>query len=146
MLRLRQVCLVARELAPVEAALCDVFDLKVCHRDPAVSAYGLENILLPIGDNFLEVVAPLRVGTAAGRYLDRRGGDDGYIVILQCDDPWERRRRMAALGVRIVNTIEGDDFLGPQLHPVDTGSTMLEVDWNRGGIAPDGPWHPVGAH
>ncbi len=58
MLRLRQVCLVARELAPVEAALCDVFDLKVCHRDPAVGAYGLENILLPIGDNFLEIVPP----------------------------------------------------------------------------------------
>jgi len=36
---------------------------------------GLHNFLMPVGSNFLEVVAPSREGTAGGRYLDRRGGD-----------------------------------------------------------------------
>ena len=40
--------------------------------------FGLENTLMPVGRNFLEVVAPIQEGTAAGRYLDRRGGNGGY--------------------------------------------------------------------
>ena len=34
--RLRQICLVAQDLDPVVAELCDVFDVAVCHRDPEV--------------------------------------------------------------------------------------------------------------
>ena len=77
MLRLRQICLVASELdAPVED-LKAVFGIETCHHDPAVEKYGLTNALLPVGSNFLEVVAPFRNETAAGRYIDRRGGDGG---------------------------------------------------------------------
>ena len=85
-LRMRQICLVARELAPVVDEFRAALGLEVCHRDPGVGKYGLENALFPIGHNFLEVVAPVREGTTAGRYLDRRGGDGGYMVITQCDD------------------------------------------------------------
>ncbi|MBT7756607.1 MAG: hypothetical protein HN732_04725, partial [Rhodospirillaceae bacterium] len=69
MLRLRQICLVAHELAPAVDDLCEVLGLATCHHDPAVGAYGLENALLPVGTNFLEVVAPTESGTAGGRYL-----------------------------------------------------------------------------
>ena len=68
-LRMRQICLVARELAPVVEVFHDVFGLDVCHRDPGVGKYGLENALFAIGNGFLEVVAPVRDGTTAGRYL-----------------------------------------------------------------------------
>src|SRR5215813_11402573 len=71
-LRMRQICLVARQLAPVVDAFREVFGLEVCYRDPGVGKYGLENALFPIGDGFLEVVAPVRDGTTAGRFLDRR--------------------------------------------------------------------------
>jgi Glyoxalase-like domain len=99
-LRLRQVALVARSLAPIVEEIRDVLGLEVAFRDPSVASFGLENALFPIGDQFLEVVSPIRQGTAAGRYLDRRGGDGGYMVILQCDDPAERERRAVALGIR----------------------------------------------
>lgn len=143
MLRLRQICLVAHHLAPAVEDLKSVLGLETCFHDPAVEAYGLENALLPIGRNFLEVVAPVREDTAAGRYLQRRGGDGGYIVILQCDDAERRRERYAELGVRIANSLDYGDFLGTQLHPKDTGGCMLEVD-RQAGDAPDGPWHPAG--
>ena len=94
-LRMRQICLVARHLAPVVDEFRAVLGLEVCHRDAGVGKYGLENALFPIGHKFLEVVAPLREGTTAGRYLDRRGGDGGYMVITQCDDHAPRRRRVA---------------------------------------------------
>ena len=71
-LRLRQIALVAGQLAPVEAALTAVFGIKVAFRDPGVSHFGLENALFPIGNTLLEVVAPIREHTAGGRYLERR--------------------------------------------------------------------------
>ena len=143
MLRLRQICLVARELRPAIDDLKAVLGLEECFHDPAVAKYGLENALLPIGRNFLEVVAPVEDGTAAGRYLDRRSGDGGYIVILQCDDAERRRAHYAGLGVRIANSLDYGDFLGTQLHPRDTGGSMLEVDRQAGDVV-DGAWHPAG--
>ena len=85
-LRLRQICLVARDIEQVTQAFQTIFGLEVCHIDPNVGKYGLENRLLPIGNQILEIVAPTQPDTAAGRYLERRGGDGGYMVITQCDD------------------------------------------------------------
>ncbi len=144
MLRLRQICLVASELEPAVADLEAVFGIATCFHDPGVEKFGLVNALLPIGNNFLEVVAPFRDGTAAGRYIERRGGDGGYIVILQCDDIPERLARCEKLGVRIVNHMDYGTYEGLQLHPRDTGGSMLETSWSAGNGAPDGPWHPAG--
>ena len=102
-LRLRQIALVAEKLAPVEEELTDVLGIEVCFRDPGVGHFGLENALFPVGNQLLEVVAPVRENTAGGRYLERRKGDGGYMVITQCNDHAPRRARFEALGVRIVN-------------------------------------------
>lgn len=147
-LRLRQLALVAARLAPAEEALADVFGLTACHRDPAVAEFGLENVLFPLGNQFLEIVAPRRPGTAAGRYLERRGGDGGYMVITQCKDHARFRARAARLGVRIAHEFRLDAFTNMQLHPRDTGGSFLEIDeqLGDGAEAPDGPWAPAGSH
>ncbi|MFN3233697.1 MAG: VOC family protein [Alphaproteobacteria bacterium] len=142
--RLRQLALVTEKLAPVEAALTQIFGLQVAHRDPGVEKFGLENIVVPVGNQFIEVVAPTRDDTTAGRYLDRRGGDGGYMVILQCTDPAGRDDRADALGIRTVYSIDRDDYDGLQLHPRDTGGTFLEIDCTDGFNQPDGPWYPAG--
>lgn len=142
-LRMRQICLVARELAPVVETFRDVFGLEVCHRDPGVGKYGLENALFPIGNGFLEVVAPVRDGTTAGRYLERRGGDGGYMVITQCADLAPRRQRCEAVGVRVANEIRYPDYQELQLHPRDVGAAMLSFSRQEGGEPADGPWHPA---
>jgi hypothetical protein len=142
-LRMRQICLVARHLAPVVEEFRAVLGLEVCHRDPGVGKYGLENALFPIGHNFLEVVAPVREGTTAGRFLDRRGGDGGYMVITQCEDLAPRRKRCAAVGVRIANEIGHPEYRELQLHPRDVGAAMLSFGWQPGARDPGGPWHPA---
>ena len=143
-LRLRQICLVARELAPVVDQLTHIFSLEVCYVDPGVGVFGLENSLLTVGNQFLEVVVPTEAGTAAGRYLERRDGDGGYMVITQCGDRDARDRRIAALDVPIAHEMDYGDFQGLQLHPKFTGGAFFEIDWNAGGEDPDGPWHPAG--
>jgi len=143
-LRLRQICLMAGALEPAVTDLAEVLGLAVCYRDPNVARYGLVNALLPVGDAFLEVVAPTEPGTAAGRYLERRRGDGGYMVIIDCDDIERRRRHMATIGVRIANPLTYADYVGLQLHPRDTGGAMLELNHTPGGEALDGPYHPAG--
>ena len=145
-LRLRQICLVAADIEAVTGQLERVFDLCVGHIDPAVGRWGLENRLLPIGNQLLEVVSPVQRGTAAGRYLDKRGGDGGYMVITQCDDVALRRARVDALGVRVANALQHDDYNGMQLHPRDTGGAFFEIDQQLTDNAPDGDWHPAGPH
>ena len=39
--------------------LCGVFGIKPCFVDEGVGVFGLENVLMPVGWNFLEVVAPV---------------------------------------------------------------------------------------
>jgi len=145
-LRLRQIALVAQELAPVEKDLIDVLGVEVCFRDPGVGHFGLENALFPIGNQLLEVVAPIQENTAGGRYLERRGGDGGYMVITQCDDHAPRRARVEALGVRVVNQFETGEFRNMQMHPKDTGGSFFEIDEQLGADAHDvgGPWEPAG--
>ncbi|MCC7364129.1 MAG: hypothetical protein IT303_07125 [Dehalococcoidia bacterium] len=145
-LRLRQVALVANQLEPVLDDLRAVLGLEVCYRDPGVGKFGLENALLPIGNTILEVVAPIQEDTAGGRYLERRGGDGGYMVITQCDEHAPRRARVKDLGIRIVNEYDGHEFTNMQLHPKDTGGSFFEIDEQKGPGAhlPDGPWEPAG--
>ncbi len=145
-LRLRQIALVAEKLAPVEKDLCDVLGIAVCYRDPGVAHFGLENALMPIGNQLLEVVAPIQENTAGGRYLQRRGGDGGYMVITQCDDHMPRRTRVDELGVRIAYKFDREDYRCMQLHPKDTGATFFEIDEQLGEGAhdADGPWEPAG--
>lgn len=145
-LRLRQIALVAEKLQPAEQELTDVLGIDVCYRDPAVAQFGLENALMPIGNQLLEVVAPTREDTAAGRYLQRRGGAGGYMVITQCDEHRPRRKRVQDLNVRVVNQFETHEFRNMQLHPKDTGGSFFEIDEQLGpnAHAIDGPWEPAG--
>lgn len=143
-LRLRQVALVTADLDPVVEALHAQLGLEVAHRDPAVAAFGLVNAVLPIGNQFLEVVSPTRDGTAAGRQLDRMGGDGGYMVICQTDDQSGYRERADSLGVRTAFEFEDDGYQGWQLHPGDTGGSFLEIDVQPPGG--DDPWMPAGRH
>lgn len=147
-MRLRQIAVVAADLEAVLEQLCTVFGVELCHRDPKIAQFGLHNALVPIGNQFLEVVSPLAgsTGTAGERFLQRRG-DGGYMVICQTDDFDTMRRRVDALGVRLVHAFEvPGDIIDMQLHPKDTGGTLFEVDQilAPGGDALDGPWRYAG--
>ena len=145
-IQLRQICLVAAKLAPVIDDLTDILGINPCHIDPGVGQWGLENTLLPIGRNFLEVVAPVTDGTAAGRYLDRRGGDGGYMVITQGEnrETYDTvRLRAPERGVRVAFERSRDTSGLCQLHPRDMIACFYEIEWNEANDF-NGLWHPAG--
>lgn len=140
-MHIRQIALAARKLDPAVAALTDLFDLDASYKDPGVGQFGLENVVMPVGDTFLEVVSPVRADTTAGRYLERRG-DSGYMVIFETPSLAEDRLRVDALGARVVWEIALEDISTIHLHPKDTGGAILSLDQPK----PAGAWRWGGPH
>ncbi len=122
------MALVVRDLAAVEAEVARALGVEACVRDHGVESFGLNNVLFPVGECLVELVSPFRGGTTAGRYLDRRGGDAGYMVLFQVDDLDGVRRRVEELGVRIVLEAVETGIVGLHLHPLDMGGAIVSVD------------------
>ncbi len=127
--RLRQVALVAHDCDDVAGELRRAFGWSEPFHDPGVAQFGLTNAVFAAGDTFVEVVAPARPDTTAGRYLQRRGGDGGYMAIFQVPDLDTARGRLADLGVRVVWTANLPDIAATHLHPGDVPGAIVSVDW-----------------
>jgi len=128
MMRLRQVALIARDLQTTVDDIRRLLELGEPFHDPGVGVFGLHNAVLPVGDTFLEIVSPLRDDCSGARYLERRGGDGGYMVIVQTDDLAGARQRIEAARARIVFEHALDDIATIHLHPRDTGGCLLSID------------------
>ncbi len=143
---LRQICLAAGDLGKTVADLSRLFGLHVAHEDPAVGEFGLENRLLRLDHQFLEVVAPVAEDAPVRRFLKRRGGDGGYMIILQvvgADAYAGIRARAAAMGVRTAFEAGGEGWKLTQFHPGDTGGSFLDIEWDMA-EDPTGPWFAAG--
>lgn len=138
--RLRQVALVAHDCGLVAGQLRDAFGWDEPYHDPGVGRFGLTNAVFAAGDTFVEVVAPVQAGTTAGRYLERRGGDGGYMAIFQLPDLAAARARLPGLGVRVVWTADLPDIAGTHLHPKDVPGAIVSLDWAE----PAGSWRWAG--
>lgn len=143
-MRLRQICLVAPQLAPVISDIAEIMGLAVCYHDGNVAKYGLENALLPVDTILLEVVAPLKDGTTAGRFIEKTNGCGGYMAIFCCNDPDERGRNANALGVRTANVIDHAPYHGVQLHPRDCRAAFIEFNHTEGSDDILGVYPPAG--
>lgn len=127
--RLRQVALAAADCAGTARQLQEAFGWGQPFHDPGVGRFGLTNAVFAAGDTFVEVVTPVQSDTAAGRYLESRGGDSGYMAIFQMPDLALARRRVAGAGVRVVWSADLPDIAGTHLHPKDVPGAIVSLDW-----------------
>lgn len=128
MLRIRQAVLVARDLDTVVGALRAKLPLGDPFHDPEVAQFGVRNAVMPLGDTFVEVISPVEEGTAAGRHLERLGGDGGYMVMFQVDDIAAARARIDRLRLRVVYELDRDGDTDIHLHPADVPGAIVAVD------------------
>lgn len=160
-IRLRQICMVVDRLEPVLDRLIAVLGLTVCHGKGDLSAYGvayheppafqaaffakhgITGALLPVGDTFLELIAPLRSDVPAARYLERRG-PGGYMVITEVESTEPFKRRAAALDARIAGAADYPTYDEIQIDPRDLGGAILSFAMQREGRPFDGGWFPAG--
>ena len=129
-LRLRQAVVAASDRDSVVAQWREELGVGAPFHDPGVGDFGLCNSVLPVGDGFLEVVTPLvpGAGSAAERFMQRHGGDCGYMVILQVAEMDEARAHVAGLGIRSVLDIDFDDIRCTHVHPADIGGAIVSFD------------------
>ena len=131
-MRIRQLVLVSENRDDVVEDLCNLFKIEVAFYDPGIIHFGLENAVIPVGDTFLEVVSPVKEETTAGRYLERRKGNGGYMVIVQTDDLTSEKARVEGEGINIVwnanREEEGIHAQAIHLHPRDVGGAILSID------------------
>lgn len=129
-LRLRQAVVAASDRDGVVARWTAELGLGTPFHDPGVGEFGLCNSVVPVGDGFLEVVTPLApgAGSAAERFMQRLGGDCGYMAILQVADMDEARAHVAGLGIRSVLDIDLDDIRCTHVHPADIGGAIVSFD------------------
>ena len=138
-MRIRQIVFAAAGLQAGAARLGALLGMDPPYRDPGVAEFGLDNAVFVFGDQFIEIVAPARAGTTAGRLLQRRG-DCGYMLILQTGDFERELARFERLGVRRVWAKDLDDIRATHLHPKDIGGAIVSIDqptppasWRWGG-------------
>jgi hypothetical protein len=138
--RLRQAVLAARDLDAVAGQLRRSLGLGEPYADPAVAHFGLRNAVFALGDTFLEVVSPIRPSTSAGRLLERRGGDCGYMLMFQVEDLAAARERARAEGVREVFEVSIEEMAEVHLHPADMRAAIVSLSqpsppesWRWGG-------------
>jgi catechol 2,3-dioxygenase-like lactoylglutathione lyase family enzyme len=146
-LRLRQMALVVKDIEKIVGQFEAVFGLEVGYEEEAMppGPIGMQNRLLPIGTQFIELVSPVRPEVTGQRYLERRGGDGGYMVICQTTDRARRDELVKKFGVRLVGGRDDTAYSFIQYHPKDTGGSFLEVDWHEGADDPVPPWsHAAG--
>lgn len=160
-IRLRQICLAVDRLEPAIDRLIDLLQLQVCHGKGDLSRYGvpyhapppyqaaffakhgITGALLPIGDTFLELIAPLKDDSAVARYLQRRG-PGGYMVINEVASTQPYLERAAQQGVRIAGSADYPTYHEVQLDPRDVGGAILSFSMQREGHPFDGGWFPAG--
>jgi hypothetical protein len=138
--RLRQVAIVARDGAAVSGELRETFGWPDPFHDVGVGQFGLTNSVFEAGDTFIEVVSPAQPDSSAGRYLERRGCDGGYMAIFQVPDLDEARRRVNKIGVRVVWSVDLPDMATSHLHPKDVPGAIVSLDW----ADPDDSWRWAG--
>jgi hypothetical protein len=127
-MRVRQIALVAEQLEPARAQFFKLLGLTDDFADAGVAEFGLENSVMSIGDTFLEIVAPTQPGTTAGRLLERRGGDGGYMVLLQVDEIAAFQEHTDALKVRKVWEVDMPEAKAFHIHPRDIGGAIVSLD------------------
>ena len=142
MTRLRQIALVAKDMNLVQTHFYNLFGLSDAHIDPKISKFGLQNIVMTLGDTFLEVVSPITDNTTAGRLLERRGGDGGYMVIVQVDDLLHEKQRVESADIRIVFEAFTERGSAIHLHPKDVPGAIASLDQ----MDPPEAWYWAGSN
>ena len=97
-------------------------DLALVHRE-VIEEQGVEAALLDVGENHVELLAPLGPDTAVGRFLARRGPGLHHVAYQTADIAAELER-LKASGVRLIDEAPRTGIRNSSvafLHPSSTG-------------------------
>jgi methylmalonyl-CoA/ethylmalonyl-CoA epimerase len=116
------------ELAPALVTYRETFAMELVHRE-VIADQGVEVALLEVGDEHIELLAPLSQDTAVGRFLARRGPGMHHVAYRVGDID----ATLAELRARDVEMIDTEPRIGIRasrvafVHPRATGGVLTEI-------------------
>ncbi len=104
------------------------YDMTFVHRE-TVTEQGVEAILLDIGENHIELLAPLSEDSPVGKFLAKKGPGIHHIA-YQTDDIKRDLERLKADGMQVIDHQPRIGIRGSSvafLHPKSTGGVLTEI-------------------
>lgn len=98
------------------------------HRE-TVTEQGVEAVLLDIGENHVELLAPLGPDTPVGKYLAKKGPGIHHVA-YQTEDIEAALEQLKASGVKLIDQTPRIGIRGSKVafvHPGAVGSVLTEI-------------------
>lgn len=118
--RLRHYVIAAKNMDAVCRQLYDLLQVEPVGKPPGNSptlAFGFDTRMIRVGTTMLEIVSPVREPHQLHTFFAERGGDGGFMVVLQTYDDDALLARAAANGHKLA--FEIPDFRGQHLMQFD---------------------------
>jgi methylmalonyl-CoA/ethylmalonyl-CoA epimerase len=104
------------------------FEMDVAHRE-VVEQQGVEAVLLDVGENHVELLAPLGPDTPVGKFLSKRGPGLHHVA-YQVQDIESVLAALREAGLRLIDDqprVGIRDSRVAFLHPASTGGVLTEI-------------------
>lgn len=126
--RIDHVGIAVAEIEPALELWRDTMQLDVAHRE-IVEEQGVEAVLLDVGENHIELLAPLGEDTPVGKFLAKRGPGVHHVA-YQVSDIDAALAELAGAGLPLIDKQPRVGIGGSRvafLEPKGTGRVLIEV-------------------
>jgi methylmalonyl-CoA/ethylmalonyl-CoA epimerase len=110
------------------------FELSLAHRE-VVEEQGVEAVLLDVGENHVELLAPLSPDTPVGKFLSKNGPGLHHVA-YQVDDIDSTLGALKQAGLALIDQQPRTGIRGSRvafMHPRSTGGVLTEIVQPAGG-------------
>jgi methylmalonyl-CoA/ethylmalonyl-CoA epimerase len=132
--RIDHIGVAVAEIEPALELYRDNLELDLAHRE-VVQEQGVEAVLLDVGENHVELLAPLADDTPVGRFL-AKNGPGLHHVAYQVDDIDGTLAALRAAGLKLIDEQPRTGIRGSRVafvHPRSTGGVLTEIVQPAGG-------------
>ncbi|MCW3007711.1 MAG: mce [Solirubrobacterales bacterium] len=126
--RIDHIGVAVEDLDAAIALYEQTYAMELVHRE-TVQAQGVEAVLLDIGENHVELLAPLSPETPVGKFLAKRGPGIHHVA-YQTDDIELTLRQLRSTGTRLIDEqprVGIRDSRVAFLHPSASGGVLTEI-------------------
>jgi methylmalonyl-CoA/ethylmalonyl-CoA epimerase len=126
--RIDHIGVAVEELEPALELYRDRLGLRVAHRE-VVAEQGVEAVLLDVGENHVELLAPLEPTTPVGKFLAKRGPGLHHVA-YQVPNIDAALDALRAEGMALIDEQARTGIRGSRvafMHPRATGGVLTEI-------------------